>query len=199
MSGTRFDSESVLPQLSDEQEAELAQALRGAALPPALDRKLNELLIEQALTDPLAPPNEQEIAESERLRDALATGSPHPDLELATALAVAHRPPSAQPKHLEELSERALATRRSAVIYVAFGVGAGVAALAAAIALFVAPVHERSSVPGRQEPLALSRSTAAMFHSPFETGETTARLDRIAVVRERELRANRYALWGVSR
>ena len=45
--------------------------------------------------------------------------------------------------------------------------------------------------------LAVSRSTAALFSEKFDTAETTSRVDRIVSARSRELRSNRYALWGV--
>jgi hydroxyacyl-ACP dehydratase HTD2-like protein with hotdog domain len=43
----------------------------------------------------------------------------------------------------------------------------------------------------------LSRSSAPLFHEPFTLDQTTARIDRIAAVRERELRSNLYRSWGL--
>ena len=44
--------------------------------------------------------------------------------------------------------------------------------------------------------LAQSRSTAALIE-PDLAGAPSARIDRIATHRARELRDNRYALWGI--
>jgi hypothetical protein len=45
--------------------------------------------------------------------------------------------------------------------------------------------------------LSTSRSSSALFREPFTLEGTTARVDRIAGERERELRQNRYLAWGV--
>jgi hypothetical protein len=45
--------------------------------------------------------------------------------------------------------------------------------------------------------LAQSRSTAPLFQTAETIGAPSTRIDRIASVRERELRENRYTLWGV--
>jgi hypothetical protein len=48
--------------------------------------------------------------------------------------------------------------------------------------------------------LAMPRSTESLFSEPFAKdthATTTARLDRIASARARDLRDNQYARWGV--
>jgi hypothetical protein len=203
--------------LAPEVERELGEALRAAWSPSELDPNKNEALIALAIDDPLAPASEEEIAESERLRRALEGDGQHPLSDLARALAAATRPAALGKSTAARLdaeltgepppdrateSERAPSStaRRGTVIYVMFGAAAATLALAASIALFVGPLRkapESGDVAARMQDLALSRSTAAMFQEKFETGETTARVDRIATARERELRSNRYALWGV--
>lgn len=197
MTDDRLD---VDERLEPDVEARLAEALRAAYAPAELDPALNELFIEQALEDPLAPATDDEVAASERLRDALEAGTPHADADLARALAAAVRAsedPGLDAGRAEELSARALERKKSNVIYVAFGVVAGAIALAASVALVLATDRR---TPAAAEPvLAVSRSTAPLFNEPFETASTSARVDRIAAARERDLRNNRYALWGVSR
>jgi hypothetical protein len=184
----------------------LAQALRAAFAPTEIDPRAHELLLEQALEDPFAPADEEERAESQRLRDALETGGAHPDAELARALGqAAHPEPALSSEQHARIERRALQPARSNVIFVAFGAVAAVAALAASIALVVSPVRESRPLAAAAtqrsagEELAVSRSTAPLFHAPFETSGTTARVDRIASARARELRENRYAQWGLSR
>jgi hypothetical protein len=186
-------------------EAALAAALRAAWAPRPLDPALNELLIESALEDPLAPPSELEVVESERLREALEGRGDHPDAALARALRTANSPSPLPGGRADQLAKAAAAPRRSgSVVFVAFGAAAAtVMAAAAAAMLFLMPVER-----GHDEPAASavtvpnpgfvqSRSTATLFHEKFATEDTSGRIDRIAAVRARELRQNRYAQWGV--
>ncbi|MFO0568683.1 MAG: hypothetical protein U0263_23680 [Polyangiaceae bacterium] len=191
--------------LPEEREEELARALRAAFAPGELDAAVNEALIAAALEDPLAPPTEEEVAESARLRDALAGEGEHPALELARALSSAHTPRELTSASADRALSRALPSRggprRGNVIFVSFGAATLAAvAIAASWFLFVRPVldsENRASLAQQAEDLAVSRSTASMFSEKFEPGATTARVDRIALARSRELRSNRYALWGV--
>ncbi|GMV12886.1 MAG: hypothetical protein AMXMBFR56_11100 [Polyangiaceae bacterium] len=101
------------------------------------------------------------------------------------------------------MASRVLGRRasRAKVLVIAFGsVATAAVALAASWFLVIAPALRDG--PGAElaeqaQALAVSRSTAAMFPEKFEPGATTARVDRIALARSRELRSNRYALWGV--
>jgi hypothetical protein len=195
MTDDRLD---VDERLEPDEEMRLAEALRAAYEPAELDPALNELFIEQALEDPLAPATDDEVAASERLRDALEAGTPHADADLARALAAAVRASETalDARRAEALSARAVDRKRGNVIYVAFGVVAGAVALAASVALVLS---SDGRAPAAEPVLAVSRSTAPLFTEPFETASTSARVDRIAAARERDLRNNRYALWGVSR
>jgi hypothetical protein len=82
-----------------------------------------------------------------------------------------------------------------------FGAAGAITALAAAAVLWLRTPHETAAESARglvEEPeLAVARSTQELFASKFETATTSLRMDRIASVRARELRENRYALWGV--
>lgn len=193
-----------LPFLPEEEEEAYARVLLAAWSPAELDAGVNEALIAAALEDPLAAPTEEEIAESERLRLALEGDGQHPSAELARALRAAAAPDQLRDGKTAEIVEDALSTspriRRGNVIFVSFGAaGAAIAALAASWFLVVRPAldTDEGRALGAHADLAVSRSTAAMFSEKFETAETTERVDRIANARSRELRSNRYALWGV--
>jgi hypothetical protein len=197
------DRDSEHPLLEPEAESKLGEALRSAWAPTEIDPAVNEQLIEAALVDPFAPATEDEVRESERLRAALEGQADHPATELCDLLRAASDPTPLEPRAAERLVPQQLRKHRGNVIYVAFGAAAAVAALAAALALLVSPVERpepaatRSVLPVPQRSLAVSRSTAPLFDSKFETGETTARIDRITLQREREFRDNRYAAWGL--
>jgi hypothetical protein len=186
--------EQDLPHLSEELEQRLALALRSAWAPAELDPQRHEQLLEAALEDPFAAPSAEELAESERFRQALEGGGEHPHLPLARALQAAHK---AQP--LSELSAHRIArqsqkTRSGAVYWGSLGLTAALAA-AALFALW-APSSERTAAEPMLQDLAQSRSTAPLF-ADASAVTASARIDRIAEVRTRELRDNRYAAWGV--
>jgi hypothetical protein len=196
--------------LPPELERQLSEALRAAWAPESLDPAKNESLMALALEDPLAQPSSEEVAESERLRRALEGDGEHPYAELARALAAAGSPAALEPAAAEQAVKRVAgdperspqsgaAARRGNLVYVVFGAAAATLALAASVALVVGPMRDRwdPELTATMQELAVSRSTASMFHEKFETAETTERVDRIAVARARELRSNRYALWGV--
>jgi hypothetical protein len=197
------EEDSLLP---PDQEAELLAALEAALRPSQLEPGVNERLIEMALEDPLAQATEAELIESARLRDALADGTPHADTGLLRALGAPFQAPgdgedaqAAERAVDRALGRRSQATprRRSNVVYAVFGGASAVLAAAAAVALLV--VQTRSAEPVAAAPAGLVKphSTTALFAERFETGDTTARMDRIAGARSRDLRDNRYASWGV--
>ena len=195
----------ALPLLPEEQEEELARALRAAWAPGELDAAVNEALIAAALEDPLAPPTEEEALASERLRRALEGHGHDPSADLAHALRAAAAPRILRAEVAERIAERSLAVTsratRGNVIYVSFGAAAAaIAALAASWFVLVRPALDSGAAMDMQaaaRDLAVSRSTAGLFSEKFETAGTTSRVDRIATHRARDLRSNRYALWGV--
>ena len=200
---TKQDLESELPELDASEERRLSLLLRHAFAPSELDPERHEQLLSAALEDPFAPASPEEIVESERLRRALEGHGDHPDLALARALAQAHSPGSSLPRIAPEAVLRAVpaAPRRPAkVIAYRFGGAAALLAVAAAVLLAIAPGVERDAETPNAVPdlkaLAQSRSTAPLFQAD-SAGPASARIDRIASSRERELRDNRYAQWGV--
>jgi hypothetical protein len=155
--------------------------------------------------DPDAPPSEEELAEANKLREALEDpSSTHDDAGLARALSAAWSPADLRPDDHRAIVDRALARRAARrrrarlVTRVSFGAGALVA-LAAGVAL-VAGNLSTPSPPTRAASVALvpTRSSQALFPEPFAiSGGETARVDRIAMAREADLRDNEYARWGV--
>jgi hypothetical protein len=198
---SQADEEDLL--LPPDEEAAWLLALEAALRPTELDPRVNERLLQRALEDPLAPPSEEELIESARLRDALAEGTPDADASLLRALGAPFGRSVDSDGAIERAIEAALDPPREAappprrnVVYALFGTASAVLAAAAALALFVG--SSRSAAPAAQlSAYVKPHSTAPLFAERFETGDTTARMDLIASARSRDLRDNRYASWGV--
>ncbi|HTA93377.1 MAG TPA: hypothetical protein VK745_27555 [Polyangiaceae bacterium] len=194
---TARDSDPELLQLDPAEEERLAQALRCAFAPSELDPARHERLLAAALEDPFAPASPEELVESERFRRALDGDGDHLDLALARAMSAAHAP---KPAAIAAISRAALPVerRRAKVSYLSFAGTAAALAAAAAVLLTMGSRESRAPTPDLQAlTLAQSRSTAPLFQSAALAGAPSLRIDRIASVRERELRENRFALWGV--
>lgn len=152
--------------------------------------------------DPDAPPSEEELTASARLRDALEDPSkPSPEADLARALALAHSPRDIDPKEHKAIVDRAIIEgarrakkqQRGVVIRVTFGVSAIVAVAASVLFVF----NLRAPAPAAMA-LAVTRSTQPLFPERFpQVGGESARIDRIAMARSADLRENRFARWGV--
>lgn len=149
--------------------------------------------------DPDAPPTEEEIRDSERLRDALEDPtSSHAEAELLRAVKSASAPAALDEKTLDSAVASGLqrfdASKRRSGIVIRVAFGAGFLAAAAALIVLIGqkpPKHEHDA-------MARARSTQSLFTERFESrGGESARIDRIAVARASDLRENRYARWGV--
>jgi hypothetical protein len=191
------DGKPALPELSIAEETHLVELLQNAWTPREIDRARHERLLQAALEDPFAAASAEELKESERLRQALDGHGDHDDVRLARALSAAFAPSLEQRLPEPELVGEPRSRRRGQVIFYRF---AGIAtALAVAAAVLFRIVPHRSAAP---EPdlaslaLAQSRSTAVLFRAE-SPGAPSERIDRIASARSRDLRDNRYALWGV--
>jgi len=184
------DEDDALP-LDPSEEAELLEALRAVVRPEALSEARHDRLLEFALEEPLAEPDEAELAEAEALRQALEHRGEVPEAALARALRHAVEPAS-------ELESRSAAQRALAVLprsrFALAAVTATTVSLAAGLVLLLSPAAEPRAVPG----LAESRSLSPLF-AGTQAGSESERLDRIVSVRSRELRDNRFARWGVPR
>ncbi len=196
---TERDSDPELPELDAAEEHRLSALLRNAFAPSELDPARHELLLLAALEDPLAKASPEELVESERLKQALEGHGDHEHARLARALSAAFAPTLDRSLPEPELEARAKATRSGPVIFYRFAGVAAALAVAAAVLLRVTPELRRSSPPVPDVStlaLAQSRSTAALFQADSASAPSE-RIDRIANVRSRDLRDNRYALWGV--
>ncbi len=147
--------------------------------------------------DDLAACSDEERAAASALAAALDRPSGHADATFLRAVALAHAPTALEQREHEALISRALtrpraADRGSVVRRVSFGVAAALS-VAAALALLV----RTSPTPTGPTRLAAARSTQALFDQPFQAGAASARIDRIAVARQADLRDNRFAQWGV--
>ena len=180
----------------------LAEALASAWAPKPLPEDVHQRLLDLALDDPDAPITDQDRLQAGQLRDALSAVGDHPAAALARALGFAAGAVEVDPADAVRAAEAKAGlskSRTGTVIYVAFGVTALAAAAAAVLALFLDPVDRTPVARGNTEPSQLlgSRSTAPLFKEKFAIGHTTQRVDRIALVRDKDLRSNRFTLWGV--
>jgi hypothetical protein len=194
---TRHDSDPDLPTLGPDEERRLAGLLESAFAPKEIEPARHERLLQAALEDPFAAASPEELVESERLRRALDGDGDHVDLILARALSAAYAPSNAPPQAaLPATLTNGKPTAK--VLYLRFGGVAAALAAAAAVLLVMSSKNSPEASAPELPALALvqSRSTAALFQSA-SVGPPSARIDRIESVRERDLRANRYAMWGV--
>jgi hypothetical protein len=161
--------------------------------------------------DPDAPASEEELGQAGALRDALADPTvANEDAELLRTLSLMESPRPLGAEEHRAILARALAPRHAVrpparqgarLIRVAFGAGAAMLAVAAAILLLVepgdlAPPSDQTALAG--PPLARVRSTQSLFREPFaRQGGESARVDRIAMARASDLRDNEFRRWGV--
>jgi hypothetical protein len=146
-----------------------------------------------------APASEEEVAAANALREALESGQSTEDADVLRALSLAHAPRELDVPDNERLIAAALdrpIKKKNNVVRVFFGVTTFVA-LAASVFLYVS-THQNAARPTAQQiELVPVRSTQSLFDKPFEAKGTSARVDRIAMAREGDLRENRFARWGV--
>jgi len=205
---TRRDFGPDAPELDAAEELRLSELLRNAFRPGEIDPQRHERLLSAALEDPFAEPSPEELVESERLRQALDGGPDHEDLRLARALSAAFAPSIDRPladalrdtrRGEPSLPAKTARAGHGQLIFYRFAAVSTALAVAAAVLLrLTAPAHESSAPAPDLTTLALaqSRSTAGFFRAE-SAGAPSERIDRIASARGRELRDNRYALWGV--
>lgn len=189
---------------------ELVDSLRAAWSPAEIRAQDHKAIVDDA------PSSAAEIAAAEALRIALdvpaqVNAASSTEAVLSVALknafapgeldadthraivdeALARMPAAAKSGEVVELASR----RRGNVVRVTFGVVTGALALAASIVLVL--TWQGSHGPNGGVALAKVRTTQPLFNEPFKTGETSARIDRIASARASDLRDNRFAKWGV--
>lgn len=181
---------------------ELVESLRAAWSPEEISANAHQDIIDDV-------PTADELASSEALRAALEEPSKITGGEalLAISLRAAYAPVEISDADHRSIVDVALARmpagkvvelasrRRSNVVRVTFGVVTGAIALAASIVLVLTWQGSHGDAGGLA--LAKVRTTQPLFTEPFKTGETSARIDRIASARASDLRDNRFAKWGV--
>jgi hypothetical protein len=196
-----------------EEHVAVSELVRAAAAPAHIDPADHEALLALALEtgdDALCRPSDAERGEAETLRRALAGEGSHPLAELASALRAATAGGRLDELGHERVLRRALGdlsrtppwrglpSRRVAL--------AALVAAAAGVALAVGGVSMWqggggvATAPAPVPELIPTRSTAALFDpaDPFpRKGGESQRIDRIAAARAADLRANRFASWGV--
>jgi len=189
--------------------ADVANALRAAWAPAALDDGDLDAILERALGDDeaLAPPTRREREAAERLSDELSRGGElHEEAAILGDLRAAYRPSELSPERNEQLIARAMrrssqgsASRVRRILPVTMAALTGVAALAAGVALMLGQVNRAPVAGAPTAALIHARSTDDLFDpaKKFEVGEQSARIDRIASARSADLRQNRFAAWGV--
>ena len=161
----------------------------------------------RALGDESAAPSVERAA-AERLRAELAGAAPPGEgAQLLLALKLAAHPTAIPPSRNEALIEAALRAplrRRGPLVRriapVTMAALAGVATLAAGVALVLGHAEKTSPGAGATAALVHTRSADDLFDAstPFpRRGGESARVDRIASAREADLRRNRFAAWGV--
>lgn len=193
-------------------EDALAIALRAAAAPAGRREIDHDALIARALGDEAVPPTVEEQRGADALRAWLDDPAAPPPTSaegepaaIAGALRAAWSPAALPEIRHEALIARALGRHRGAgrrrIVPVTMAALSSLAAAAAAVALLFSSADAPGPhAPAAQIELIPSRSTAALFDpaTPFpREGGETARIDRIAGARAADLRANRYAAWGV--
>lgn len=187
-------------------EDALANALRAAAAPAGLGELDHDALIARALGDEAVPPAGEEQRGADALRawleDPAAPAREGEAAAVAGALRAAWSPAPLPEIRNEALIARALGRHRGGgrrrIVPVTMAALSSLAAAAAAVALLWSSAQ--APAPAAQIELIPSRSTTALFDpaTPFpREGGETARIDRIAGARAADLRANRYAAWGV--
>jgi hypothetical protein len=188
----------------------LLEALGAAIDPQPLDAERHQRLIENALAveslagvdsveDPFAPATDEERAAAARTRERLEAD------RVVALLRSAYRPDSIAPESELAIRSTALARassearpKRGVTRLVSWSTFAVAAAAALWLSIPKAPDRNESVLDqGLRGELAQSRTTRPLFSQSFALSTPSERIDRIAQVRQKELRNNRYVLWGL--
>jgi hypothetical protein len=200
----RAEAEALRAAL-DRGEDPLAAALQAAFAPCDAAGDDLDAILARAMGDESAS-TEAERDAADRLRVELAGEAEVREAAILMALKVAADPPALPEGRNEALVNAALfrAKKRSTLLRLVpftMAAAAGLSAVAAAFAFYLSGAHE-APAPAAVAAATLipARSTQELFDAatPFpRRGEESARIDRIAAARKADLRANRFAAWGV--
>jgi hypothetical protein len=184
--------------LPADRDLDLVKSLRAAWSPDPLDASVHAELLDEL-------PGPEELALAAELRDALEGNERATDPDVVVALRSAWSPAELGADEHRAIVARALGEAgagtgnvvafkpRARAVRVVVVTTTTVLALAASVVVWIT-----NAPPGPSEaPLAKARSTQPLFGEPFKAGETSARIDRIAIARSSDYRDNRFAKWGV--
>ena len=163
----------------------LVEALQAAWSPGPIDERAHA-----ALLDETTALDADELALATALREALGEDP------VVTALAAAWRPAELADADHEAILARVVTTARAPGNVLAFRVRRAALATTTVLAFAASVVVWSGNTRSADVPLAHARSTQALFDEPFRQGETSARIDRIAMARASDLRDNQFAKWG---
>ena len=191
----------------DRHDEPLAAELRAAFAPDALGEADLDALLARAMGDEDAATRAEREA-ADRLRAELEGAAPLREAATLHALRMAASPSALDPAKNEQLIAAALSRAGGARVVsigrrrlapVTIAAITTITAIAAGFALFFSPA--RLPAPGAAAAALIpARSTQELFDAstPFpRSGAESARIDRIATARASDLRANRFAAWGV--
>jgi len=181
---------------------ELATSLQAAWSPGALDERLHAEMLDDL-------PTAEELELAAALRDSLAAGQKKKEDDLVVALRAAWSPAEIEDEEHRAIIAKAIGveakkqappakvlTFTPRTVRVITVTTTTVLALAASVIVWMSTANTQGG--GTQEaPLAKARSTQPLFDEPFKAGETSARIDKIAIARASDYRDNRFAKWGV--
>ena len=163
----------------------LVDALQAAWSPRPLDEPTHAAIVEE--TTAL---DAEELALATALRDALGEDP------LVTALAAAWRPTDLAGAEHDAILARVVTASSPATNVVAFRLRRAALTITTVLAFAASVVVWIGNARSTDVPLAHARSTQALFDEPFRPGETSARIDRIALARASDLRDNQFTKWG---
>ncbi len=186
-----LEAPSTAPAKSSQDDLDLVSSLRAAWAPEPLDERAHAEILDDM---PMSP---EEIARAAELREALEGKTAAP--EVVTARRSAWSPAALDDAEHRKIVEGAVGRSnivtlqpRTRTMRLAVVTTTTILALAASVVVWI------TSAPSQgEQPLAKARSTQPLFDEPFKAGETSARIDRIAVARASDYRDNRFAKWGV--
>ncbi|MFC1641753.1 hypothetical protein ACFL5O_03550 [Myxococcota bacterium] len=189
-----------------ESEKAWVDALHAAWSPQNLEPSRHAEILAQATENPGSLPSPSE----RRRASQLACSLEHPavqfggdssglsPVDLVGALRAGYDPsPVGDVDHRSLVAASFRRSARHRVVRRALG-GTAATLAAAAIATLLLQIHGPTVQPASgPSPAVTSRSAAHLFGSEFGVRGTTQRMDRLAQARARELRKNRFAIWGI--
>lgn len=181
---------------------DLATSLHAAWSPDPLDERLHAEMLDDL-------PTAEELELAAALRESLEAGQKKKEDDLVVALRAAWTPAEITGEDHRAIIAKAIgveATKQAPpakvltftprTVRVITVTTTTVLALAASVIVWMSTANTQGGST-QEAPLAKARSTQPLFDEPFKAGETSARIDKIAIARASDYRDNRFAKWGV--